>query len=79
MLTKTTIALSLALVMGAASAAMADYHYDASGAPTGPYIVDAPNDAYASTRAPREFQTQHAAPFTTQEQMLFDRETYPVQ
>ena len=58
---KITIALSLALSIGAASTALADFEYDATGAPINMHLVghrDTPGgafaatDAFASTRAP---------------------------
>jgi hypothetical protein len=56
MLNKTTIALSVALSIGAASTALAFDEYDGTGAPINMHLVDArwnaPADAYAAVRAP---------------------------
>jgi len=77
MLTKTTIALSVALVMGAASSALADYEYDGSGKPTNMHIVDAQRNAFASTRAPTDARfVEPVAPFTAAEKALFDRQSW---
>jgi hypothetical protein len=72
MLTKTTIALSLVLVMGAASNAVADYQYDASGAPINMHSVDALQNIYASTRGANG-SVARAVPFSAGEKALFDR------
>jgi len=75
MLNKTIITLAVALTMGAASAAMADYEYDSSGAPINMHIVDAQQRAFASTNAP-VLQAQPRS-FTAQERALFDRTSRP--
>jgi hypothetical protein len=76
MLTKTTIALSIALVMGAASSAVADYQYDASGAPINMHSVDALQDIYASTRNVT-VRGARPAPLSIGEKKLFDRTSRP--
>jgi hypothetical protein len=73
MLNKTIITLAVALTMGAASIAMADYEYDSSGAPINMHIVDAQHGAFASTSAP----VLHTGSFSAQEQALFDRTSRP--
>jgi hypothetical protein len=78
MLNKTIIALSIALAMGAASTAMADYEFDASGAPINMHIVDAQDNIFASTRVPADvLRAQRVAPFTAAEKALFDRTSRP--
>jgi hypothetical protein len=76
MLTKTTIALSIALVMGAATTAVTDYQYDASGAPINMHSVDALQDVYASTR-PVNVRSARPATFNAAEKLLFDRTSRP--
>jgi hypothetical protein len=66
-MTKTTIALSIALVMGAASS---------SGAPINMHTVDALQDIYASTR-PLNVRSARPAIFNAGEKMLFDRTSRP--
>ena len=75
MLNKTIIALSVALAMGAASTAMADYEYDGTGKPTNMHIVDAQQNIFASTRRAAP-QVQAVAPFTAAEKELFDRQSW---
>jgi hypothetical protein len=76
MLTKTTIALSIALVMGAASSAVAQYQFDSSGAPINMHTVDALQDIYASTR-PLNVRSTRPTTFNAAEKMLFDRTSRP--
>jgi hypothetical protein len=79
MLNKTIIALSVALAMGAASTAMADYEYDGTGTPSNMHIVDAQQNAlaniFASTRGAAP-QARAVAPFTAAEKELFDRQSW---
>ena len=53
MLSKPTIALSVALSIGAASAALADVEYDGTGKPINMHLVEwnVPAGAFAATRA----------------------------
>jgi hypothetical protein len=75
-MTKTTIALSIALVMGAASSAVAQYQFDSSGAPINMHSVDALQDIYASTR-PLNVRSARPATFNAGEKRLFDRTSRP--
>jgi hypothetical protein len=78
MVTKTTIALSIALVMGAAPIALADYEFDSSGAPVDMHIVDAQFDSFAAAGTPAEAAVAHArGSFSVHEKMLFDRTSRP--
>jgi hypothetical protein len=84
MSTRLTVALALALSLGAAAPAFADYNFDASGAPTNMHLVPPP-DAYGDIHASTVMPGQRAGgmfaptvrPFTADEKRLFDRETYP--
>ena len=76
MLTKSTIALSIAFVMGAATGAVADYQYDASGAPINMHTVDALQNIYASTRI-QSVRSAQPVQFNAAEKMLFDRTSRP--
>jgi hypothetical protein len=83
MLTKSTIALSVALTLSAAPVALADYNYGPAGAPVGPYAVEtswnvpALEDIYASA-APRASVPQARATihFNSNEKALFDRQSW---
>ena len=75
-MTRTTIALSIALVMGAASSAVADYQYDASGAPINMHTVDALQNIYASTRI-QNVRSARPVQFNAGEKALFDRTSRP--
>ena len=78
MAAKTTIALSIALMIGAASTASAQYEFDSSGAPINMHIVDDQLNAFASTgSAPAARATRAGRPFTAEEKMLFDRTSRP--
>jgi hypothetical protein len=78
MVTKTTIALSIALVMGAAPIAVADYEFDSSGAPVDMHIVDAQFDSFAAAGTPAEAAVAQArGSFSVHEKMLFDRTSRP--
>ena len=77
MIAKTTLALSIALVMGA-SAASAQYEFDASGAPINMHIVDDQMSAFASAGGPsRTRATQAGVSFSSKEKVLFDRASRP--
>jgi hypothetical protein len=78
MKTKTTIALSIALVMGAAPIALAEYEFDSSGAPIDMHIVDAQFDSFAAADTPADaVASQPLGSFSVQEKMLFDRTSRP--
>ena len=76
MAAKTTIALSIALMIGAASTASAQYEFDSSGAPIDMHIVDAQRGAFASVDAP-VVQAQPRGTWSVSEQALFDRTSRP--
>jgi len=78
MVTKTTIALSIALVMGAAPIAFADYEFDSSGAPVNMHIVDAQFDSFASAQSLAEVRAaQPRRSFSEHEKMMFERTSRP--
>lgn len=78
MAAKTTIALSIALMIGAVSTASAQYDFDSSGAPIDMHIVDDQLNTFASTGSPsRARAEQPRASFSAEEKMLFDRTSRP--
>jgi len=76
MAAKTTIALSIALMIGSASTASAQYEFDSSGAPIDMHIVDAQMNTFASAGNPAR-AAQPRGSFSLEEKMLFDRTSRP--
>jgi len=72
----TTIALSIALMIGAVSTASAQYEFDSSGAPIDMHIVDDQLNTFASAGNPSRAE-QPRASFSAEEKMLFDRTSRP--